>query len=247
MSDSACVTAQNFCQTCQTGAETVGYTLTKGLPDTQDYITSELGPAIRAALQKLHDYGKKGSREWPSQNEINSIPNINKSAGQKITAEEYNKILKIISVTPITVSETTQTVHVPGELEQYSCYNLCPDIFSALPDWTANVVLTEEMLWGKDYTYTTKKQKKSEPQYQVDTGDVVSINVIKQFLRDYQIDYNRCNDCNTSNNCAQCHCDCHRSSCDTSSSSGCSECCMYGGSNAGAGCHTHSSCSDYSW
>jgi len=103
------------------------------------------------------------------------------------------------------------------------------------------------MLWGKDYTYTTKKQKKSEPQYQVDTGDVVSINVIKQFLRDYQIDYNRCNDCNTSNNCAQCHCDCHRSSCDTSSSSGCSECCMYGGSNAGAGCHTHSSCSDYSW
>jgi len=54
----------------------------------------------------LHDYGKKGNREWPSQNEINSIPNINKSAGQKITAEEYNQILKVISVTPITVSET---------------------------------------------------------------------------------------------------------------------------------------------
>ena len=250
MSNPNCRTAQNFCLNCQTAAQAIGRNeLLKDLPSTGDYVLPDLFSTVKATLQKIHDYGAKGNREWPSQREINSIPKP--TSGNVISVDEYNQLLKVIAVNPITVSTYTHTdtVTTPGQYIPITC----PDLVTLIlgPQYVQKPGVTNI------YTSTMKNQKKSDVQLQVHPNDIIGrdpetkINIlesIKSYLLKYNIDYNRCNDCNTSNNCAQCDCDCHRpiSICDIcdgggGGGGGGGDCCMYGGTNASAGCHTCSS------
>ncbi len=247
MSDPKCIAAQNFCASCQTAAQNIGRNeVLKDLPSTGDYILPDLFTTVKATLQKIHDYGNKGNREWPSQKEINSI--TKPESGNFISVDEYNKLLKVIAVTPITISTST---HTETDMTSGGSFlTTCPDLFTLLFGSSQNCC----MYGGSNLdigchtpTYTTviKNQKKSDVQLQVHPSDILGydpetkINIlqsIKSYLLNYNIDYNRCNDCNTSNNCAQCHCDCH------TGGGGGGDCCMYGGSNSGAGCHNASYC-----
>lgn len=171
MSDPKCTSAQNFCKSCQTGIENLGTNINITIPMKDAYYNNKVIADAKNILQKLHDYGKLGDRDYPSQSNIDSVSIPNQ---YNITfADEYNKILNIIGASQISAGTEIITPNMAQQIQNY--------------------------------------------------------------LKSYKIDYNRCNDCNTSNNCAQCDCDCHTSSCD---------CCMYGGSNADAGCHTSGDCCD---
>lgn len=97
MSISTCTTAQNFCSSCQTGAQILSESDIAITQKKQfDLNTNEAFIETKDILQKLHDYGLLGSRSWPSEEDVSAIPQPKQFDITFFT--DYGKLLETINV-----------------------------------------------------------------------------------------------------------------------------------------------------